>query len=379
MSAAGRVVGSARSSVRTTFGRGGAAEQDAEEVWRATVAAATDALSAARVPADSIVAVAASAQYSSIVPVDASCRPVGPMLTWMDQRASPGRLRAWPTGATSVRFPGRVRPLPAAPRPGPDLVGDQPQPHALDPPRRSRHLPADRDVPGARRLPDRPGHRPAHGERVRAFMQLLADSRRPERLALAPRPRRRLGHRSGEAARRWRRGTSSGLRTGSPPSSACRRARRCCRASTTPRRARCAAGAFRGDHAGLAIGTTAVIVADAPKKKLDPVRSMWTMPSPLGGGHLLSAENGVAGAAVEHFLDRVGVPRRRFGAAGERRRPPRGLHDAAAAAARRAASGVPFPPGSAVRWRRRPTAVSQGRLPRRGPRHHPSRPGPRRC
>src|SRR4051794_15884878 len=89
VSASGGVVGSARTSVRTTFGPGGAAEQDAEAVWTATLDAARGALAASAVGGSSIAAIAASSQYSSVVPVDEIGRPIAPMITWMDQRGSP--------------------------------------------------------------------------------------------------------------------------------------------------------------------------------------------------------------------------------------------------------------------------------------------------
>ena len=69
-----------------------------------------------------------------------------------------------------------------------------------------------------------------------------------------------------------------------------------------------AAGTFSGTHAGLALGTTAVIVTHLEKKKVNPLRSLYTMPSPVGGTHMLSAENGVAGVAVNYFLDNVVYP-----------------------------------------------------------------------
>jgi xylulokinase len=42
-----------------------------------------------------------------------------------------------------------------------------------------------------------------------------------------------------------------------------------------------AAGTFSGSHAGLALGTTAVIVTHLQKKKVNPLRSLYTMPSPM--------------------------------------------------------------------------------------------------
>ena len=79
----------------TNFGPDGTAVQDAELVWQATLEATRGALAAAVEPL-SIVGVVASAQYSSIVPVGADGKPVAPMITSMDQRSSPKRLKRLP-------------------------------------------------------------------------------------------------------------------------------------------------------------------------------------------------------------------------------------------------------------------------------------------
>ena len=104
-----------------------------------------------------------------------------------------------------------------------------------------------------------------------------------------------------------------------------------------------AANAISGSHAGLALGTTAVIVTHLGKKKVNPLRSLWTMPSPLGGSHMLSAENGVAGVAVDYFLDQVVYPDDHFVT-------PQSIDDRygaftdAAASAKPGAAGVLFLP-----------------------------------
>jgi xylulokinase len=104
-----------------------------------------------------------------------------------------------------------------------------------------------------------------------------------------------------------------------------------------------AAGTFSGSHAGLALGTTAVIVTHLQKKKVNPLRSLYTMPSPMGSGHMLSAENGVAGVAVDYFLDRAVYADDSFvtpETVGDRYR----AFNEAAAAAKPGAGGVLFLP-----------------------------------
>ncbi|MCB0978184.1 MAG: hypothetical protein KDB02_12070 [Acidimicrobiales bacterium] len=341
----GRIVGSARASVETTFGSGGAAEQDAEAVWSATLAAASKALDDPRVDRGSVIAVAASAQYSSIVPVGVDATPTGPMVTWMDQRGSPKRLR---------RLPGHP------------TLGDSPialanylRIHGLAPISSGMSLNHMRWVKAAR--PDLyertetflepvdyisarfTGRRTA--SQCTSFMQMLADNRKvpnagwhPDLVRASMIDRSKLPEpvATGEVI-----GTvlpDIAAKLGIPSNAEVLSGINDTQAGAV------AAGAFRGDHAGLAVGTTAVIVTHAVAKKVDPIRSMFTMPSPLGDRHLLSAENGVAGVAVDHFLGHHVYPEDPFETS-----QPDGLDtyeafEAAASAATPGAGGVLFLP-----------------------------------
>lgn len=301
----GSLVGAARASVRTDFGPAGQAEQDAELVWRATLTAARDALAAAGTPS-SIVAVVASAQYSSIVPVRQDCTPVAPMITWMDQRASPRRLK---------RLPGYPRLGNASPA----LIRSL-RVHGLAPLESGMSLNHMRWFRFARpalyeqtasflepvdyltaRLTGR-----ATANQCSSFMQMLADNRNV--------PSSGWHHELVKATMVDADKLPEWVPVGSvvanmlPPV-----ADAIGLSPDTPvlsgindtQAGGVAAGAFSGTHAGLAVGTSAVIVTHMAKKKVNPLRSLFTMPSPLGEAHMLSAENGVAGVAVDHFLDNV--------------------------------------------------------------------------
>lgn len=305
----GRVVGAARGSVRTVFGPGGAAEQDAEIIWSETLEACAGAIAAAGVASSSIVAVAASAQYSSIVPVDANGLPLHNMVLWMDQRDSPKRLRK----------------LDGYPR-----LGDSPQAllrwvkiHGLPPIEAGMALMHMRWFRYAQPDVDRRTHAylepvdyvtmrftgRATANQCTAFMQLLTDNRRvgtvgwnPELMALSHIDPAKLPEMVP---------TGSVVATVLPEV-----AERLGLSPTTPvlsgindtQAGAVAAGAFAGDHAGLALGTTSVIIAALDRKKLDVINTLYTMPSPVGGNYLVSAENGVAGVAVDYFLDNVVYP-----------------------------------------------------------------------
>jgi xylulokinase len=89
----GRVVWSEHLPVRTRYGPGGAATQDAEEWWRLVVEATRRALAATSTPADQVAAVGITGQWASTVPVDAAGLPVGDCLMWMDSRGAPHSRR----------------------------------------------------------------------------------------------------------------------------------------------------------------------------------------------------------------------------------------------------------------------------------------------
>ncbi len=85
----GRVLGSGLARLSTIFGADGAAEQDAEAVWSATLEACRQALAdAGSSAAEAVRAICVTSQWSSIVPVDADARPVAPLHMWFDGRGA---------------------------------------------------------------------------------------------------------------------------------------------------------------------------------------------------------------------------------------------------------------------------------------------------
>ncbi len=64
------------------------AEQDAGFMWDQLVDAVAEVTAAHPSEAAAVVALSVCSQYSSIVPVDAQARPVAPMLMWQDQRGT---------------------------------------------------------------------------------------------------------------------------------------------------------------------------------------------------------------------------------------------------------------------------------------------------
>ncbi len=342
----GRLVGTARGHVRTTHGSGGAAEQDAEAVWRTTLDAASAALADAAVEPRSVAGVVASAQYSSIVPTASDGSPVGPMITWMDHRGSPKRLRrleGYPRSADrpatlvrSVRIHG-LAPIESGIslnhmrwiRYGaPEIYG------------RAEALLEPVDYVTAR-LTGR-----CTANRCSSLMQILSDNRSgsgrsdawhpdlvawslidPDKLPEAVPVGSVVGPLLPAVAE------TLGLPASTPVLSGI----------NDTQAGAVAAGAWRGDHAGLAIGTTSVIATHLGRKKLNPIRTLFTMPSPLGDTYLVAAENGMAGAAVDTFLDRYVYAEDAFGALGSAEERHRAFDDAIAQTSP-GASGVLFLP-----------------------------------
>jgi xylulokinase len=78
----------ASESFATVFTRDGAAEQDAEAWWQAIGRCSRAAVAGAG-GAGTIAAVAVTAQYMSVVAIDAAGMPLAPVVMWMDTRGGP--------------------------------------------------------------------------------------------------------------------------------------------------------------------------------------------------------------------------------------------------------------------------------------------------
>ena len=86
----GRIVSSGSAPVKIDYSADGAAEQDIEDIWRATVAAITRAASGGQ--GALVCAVGLSSQGGAIQVLDAAERPVGRVIGWQDSRGGPWNL-----------------------------------------------------------------------------------------------------------------------------------------------------------------------------------------------------------------------------------------------------------------------------------------------
>jgi xylulokinase len=344
----GRVVGSGQAKVSTLFPEAGAAEQDPAEIWSATLATCATALGESRTTAgvepSDVIAVIISSQYSSIVPVDSDGNHLANMVIWMDQRGSPKQIKHVPG------YPSR-----------PDTPVDLARwlrVHGLAPIEGGIALTHMRWIRYAR--PDVYARTAAFLEpmdyltskfngratanQCTAFMSLTIDNRSlgateydPQLVEQSLIDRDKfaelvlvgsdLGPVSPAVA------AALGLSGSTVVLSGC----------NDTQAGAVAAGAFQGSHAGISLGTTGVIVTHHPKRKTDPFRSMFTVPSPIGGCHLVSAENGVAGVGVDHFLGNLVYGDDSFGTNGARQDAYAAFNEAVAAA-EPGANGVMYLP-----------------------------------
>ena len=85
----GEIAGSAMRAISTTQLPGGGVEQDPNEWWTVSVAAAREALAASSVPAERVAAIKCATQWAVTVPVDERGDALSPAISWMDTRGGP--------------------------------------------------------------------------------------------------------------------------------------------------------------------------------------------------------------------------------------------------------------------------------------------------
>ena len=288
----------------TSYPGADAAEQDPEALWLAVLEGCRNVLD--EVERERVVGVAICSQYSSIVPVDNDARPTMNMLTWQDKRGAPSALRRRYSEARRAIRDNHLRqlrwlrthgvpPLPS----GIDSLGHMrfvrfARPEVYE---RTAAFLEPMDYVAARftgRLASNP---------CSSFMSLLTDNVRggwsdkligwsgidraklPELLDVdepVGAIRSDIADQLGLAPNTVVYGTMNDTHAGGM-----------------------AAYAFDGEHAGLAIGTTGVIVAQVPFKRTDIRHAIVTTPSPVADVNFVLAENGLAGRAVTHFLDKL--------------------------------------------------------------------------
>lgn len=91
----GRIVHSAYEPYGLDYPRPGWAEQDPDQIWRACALTTRQVIEQAGIDPGEILGVGISAQMFNLLPVDEACRPVTPLLSWLDVRSIRQADRLW--------------------------------------------------------------------------------------------------------------------------------------------------------------------------------------------------------------------------------------------------------------------------------------------
>lgn len=279
---------------------GQVAEQDAVALWDAVVGALGEVRAAAGDAAMAgATAVGLCAQYSSIVPVDAEGAPLAPMRLYLDQRGTGHCFDI--LGRHEDAFMTWIERHPIPPVGGGLALGhvlgfqlDEPELHA----RTAAYLEPVDYV--AARLTGT-----IAATQVSQFAGQLVDNRETDRraydddlVAMSGVDPTRLPPLIGSAevvgGIRAEVAAATGLPEGVPVVAG----------MTDTHAYALALGAGAPGRVGIAIGTTGVVVATVPAMAVDLDHEVLAMPGIRPGEHLVWAENGLAGRAVEHVLDR---------------------------------------------------------------------------
>jgi xylulokinase len=280
---------------------GTAAEQDAAALWRAVLDALADV--AAHVGPTAMAEVGAvglCGQYSSIVPVDAEARPLAPMRLYLDQRGT-GHCHEI-LGRHDEAFGTWIDRHPIPPVGGGLALGhllsfqlDEPDVHE----RTAAYLePVDYiaacltgticatqgSMFASQLIDNRTLGVTGYDPELVAMSGIDAD-RLPPLVEVGA----QIGVVASEVAAAAGLGPSVPVLTGMTDS--------CAQAQAT--------GADRPGRVGVAIGTTGVVLSSVATMGMDLDHEVLAMPGLRTDRYLVSAENGIAGRAVEHVLEHL--------------------------------------------------------------------------
>ncbi|MFM8237472.1 MAG: FGGY-family carbohydrate kinase [Actinomycetota bacterium] len=295
----GRLVAGAHRPL-VTDRHGESAEQDAEATWSAVVDAVRQVTAAAPDAAAAVVAIGICSQYSSIVAVDADARPVAPMLMWQDQR---GTDQCFDIMLRDENAFGLWVERHGIPTIGSGLsLG-----HLL-------HLQIERPEVHARTvawlepmdyLTARCTGRITASQHS-TYMFQLCDNRRigataydPDLVRLAGIDADRLPPLIAVDAPVGPLLPAVAAELGLPASAVVYAG------TNDTATAAVATGASTPGRAGLAIGTTSVLVDGVDDFRVDLEHQLFSMPGPTSDGYVVCAENGLGGKVLEHVLEHV--------------------------------------------------------------------------
>jgi xylulokinase len=307
----GEVAAAAMRPIATVQLAGGGVEQDPHEWWAAVSAASTEAIEAAALPADAVIAVKCATQWAVTVPVDSEGQALTRAISWMDARGG-AHVRRVAGGPVKVAGydPRKLRRWMSLTGGAPVLAGVDGLGHAL-------YLKHDRpEVYGA-------AHKllePADYLNLRLtgrfaasygtiFPYWLTDNRNagaidydPGLLRIAGLERDKfpdlvamdavIGPVLPDVAEQL------GLAPGTPVmAGAC-----------DLHAAAIGAGAIRDGAGYFYVGTTSWLSCHVPTKRTDLRHMLGTMPAGLPGRYVVVAEQGMAGRCLEFLKDNILYP-----------------------------------------------------------------------
>jgi xylulokinase len=342
--AAGRALGSATRPVTIRLGPGAAAEEDPEEIWRAFEASVAAALEAAPGARERVAAVLCGSQYSSLVPVDARGHAVGPLVLYLDRRGAPMSRALVRRSPELWKLWLERHGMPSG------GGGEDSLAHLLwfQSERPDLHARAHAYVEPMDHLTARLAGR-VTANVCTVFPLLLTDNRRGsaggwceemieasgvdrEKLPELVPPDAVVGELRRELAKAW------GLRAGV----------RVFAAVNDTQALAFGTGSHVGDRLGVSIGTTLVPTTLVESMRADLRHFLLTQPAPVPDRHVLMAEGGMAGKAVEFVLTQLIYGEDALG--DDRRADAFERLDAAVAATEPGAGGVLFLPWLTGVW-----------------------------
>lgn len=309
----GEILGRGRAAVSTQLLPNGGVEQLPEEWWHAVRTAAKAAIAGSPLPAEAIVAVACTSQWSVTTPIDRDGNALTPAVHWMDargarhsQRVTDGRLKIEGYGLLSlwhwIRLTGGIPPHSGADSLSHILFIKHERPEIYA---RTHKFLEPSDYINLR-LSGR-----AVSSAVTAFPLLLTDNRDAKHIHYSDFLLRRTGIDREKlpdilavgsvvgtilpaVAEDWGLAPNTQVVTGTGDSQA----------------AVLGSGAVGDFEAHLCIGTSSWLTCHVPFKKTDVFHSLATMPAAIAGRNMVVAEQGPAGKCLDCLIDRWLVPER---------------------------------------------------------------------
>lgn len=298
---AGRMLGHGRCPLPVGRLPDGGAEQDARAVWEGVKSAMRQALAGPEVVHDQVAAVLCSSQYSSVVPVDAHGDAVGDLILWMDTRGALYNLGIYGEYPDAVLRWLDVHGCPPTPSGNDSLAHmlwvkhERPDIYA-----RTHAFLEPMDFVNAQ-LTGR-----VAANQCSTFMMLLTDNRAPDAAAYDAELVRFSGIDREKLPELLPLDAAVGtLRPEVADELGLSPATPVFGAVNDTQAGSIGTGTFHGTHGGLCLGTTTVLQAHVDFKRTDAEHAILTMPSPIPGRYMMMAENGISGAAVDHFLNRI--------------------------------------------------------------------------